>query len=87
MKKFRTRKAVDAVLASRDRLRIWKEIHPNGHPDEWPAPKVLSAYRAARRFKVSESAISRALQRAEKFQRCDACKGKGFVKRVIKLAD
>lgn len=88
-KRNRTAIAVRAVLKSRRRLEVWKEIHPNGHPDEWPAPKVMTVYAAAKRFGLDQSGLARAVKHAERFQVCSACKGKGEVRRnhPIKLAD
>ena len=46
MKKSRTARAVDALM----RVVTWHKLHPDGHPKEWPEPRPLTVYRAAKRY-------------------------------------
>lgn len=78
MKKSRTQKAVDAVLRSRERIAVWKKLHPEwrkpgGFPKEWPMPKALTIYAAAKRFGLNEPGVHRAVKRRLSEKRCKAC--------------
>jgi hypothetical protein len=70
MKKSRTQKAVDALM----RVVTWHKLHPDGHPKEWPEPRPLTVYRAAKRYGLDPSGVLRAFKRRLRQRRCPVCR-------------